>query len=234
MSGVPSFVGRAVMKKLRGLTLLVLVAALSFAVLAVACGDDDAEADNPAPTEAPTQTPVPTRTPTETPATPTATPTPFDGPVNEIRIPRFDVVSEIEEIGMVPGQNQLDVPKNPHATGWYYIYERPGFGGNAVFSAHVDYYPNIKGPFNRLAEMEEGDEVIVQMANGEEYRYEVFSNVRWHVNEIPMGELIDANDKPDDEEWITLITCGGEFVASSPGGPGQYLHRDVVIARRVS
>lgn len=216
------------MKLLRGLALLSVAAGFSLAVLA-ACGGGD----EPSPTPVPTEASTPTATATST-ASPTATPEPFNGAVTQLRIPKFDVASAIEEIGLLP-TNQLDVPHNPHNTGWYYIYDRPGWGGNALFSAHVDYYPNIKGPFNRLDEMVEGDEVIVQMENGVEYTYSVMSNTRYHVDEIPMGDLIDAEEKPEGEEWITLITCGGEFVPNNGvSGPGRYLHRDVVIARRIA
>ena len=39
--------------------------------------------------------------------------------------------------------------------------------------------------------------------------------------------------RPADEEWIVLYTCGGDFVATTEGGAGNYLQRDVVIARLV-
>ncbi|MCL4239807.1 MAG: class F sortase [Dehalococcoidia bacterium] len=163
------------------------------------------------------------------------TPTPFDGPVQRLLIPRFGVDSTVEPIGLVPGANQLDAPKDPLNTGWYEIYDRPGFGGNAVFSAHVDYYPNIKGPFYNLAKAEAGDEILVEMANAQTYTYRVFFKQRYDVASIPMGELIEAPSKPEGAEWITLITCGGRFRALNPdgSGPGEYLDRNVVIAERV-
>lgn len=178
-------------------------------------------------------TDTPTATATDTPtATPTATPTPFDGAVARFKIPRFNVDAAVEAIGLLP-TNEMDVPKDPHKVGWYYVWDKPGWRGNAVFSAHVDYYPNIRGPFYNLKDLNPGDEVIVVMDGGPEYVYKVISKQRYRVDEIPTGELIDAPNKPPDKEWVTLITCGGEFVASRPGGPGEYLHRDVVIAERV-
>lgn len=176
-------------------------------------------------------TPTPTPEVTEVPVEATPTPAPFDGAVTRLKIPRFKVDSAIENIGLL-ANNQLDVPKNPHNTGWYDIYAKPGFRGNALFSAHVDYYPDIRGPFWELAKVEPNDDIVVAMENGLEYRYRVIKRVRYKVEEVPMGELIDAKDKPADVEWITLITCGGEFKPSYPGGPGEYLHRDVVIAER--
>lgn len=162
----------------------------------------------------------------------TATATPFDGHVTRLKIPRFKVDSVVEEIGLKEN-NELDVPHNPHNSGWYTPYSRPGWDGNAVFSAHVDYWPDIRGPFYNLKNAEAGDEIVIQMENGEEYRYRVFRKKRYDVSTIPMGDLIWPKDRPDGKQWVTLITCGGDFVSATPGGPGEYLHRDVVVAERI-
>jgi Sortase domain len=191
---------------------------------------------------------------TETPAadaTATPTPEPYRGAVARLKIPRFDVDSAIEGIG-VTSDGRLDTPHDPLNTGWYEQYDRPGATnpantgwlgyagfktvpakGNAVFSAHVDYWPNIIGPFNKLKNIEKDDEIVVVMEDGREYVYRVIGKERYHVDNIPMGDLIWPKAKPKDEEWITLITCGGAFQASRPGGPGEYLERDVVLAKRV-
>ncbi len=183
----------------------------------------------------PTATPTLALTATESPtASPSPTATPYDGSVMRLKIPRFDVDSAIENIGIL-SNGYLDTPHDPYNTGWYDIYDKPGFGGNAVFAAHVDYYPRIRGPFYDLAKMDAGDQVIIVMEDGREYVYEVISKVRYPENAIPMGAIIDAPDKPEGDEWITLITCGGRFRPNDGvSGPGQYLDRDVVVARRVS
>ncbi len=202
---------------------------------AVQSGNNDpAPTFQATPTNTPTPSPSPTPVPTDvpTPVPPTATSTPFAGTVARMVIPRFDVDSGTEEIGLIEGVNQLDTPHDPLKVGWYYIYDRPGWGGNSVFSAHVDYYPNILGPFNKLAEMAIDDEIHVVMADGSTYKYRVISLNQWPVDTIPMGDLIWPQTKPADVEWITLITCGGEFVPHRPGGPGSYIHRDVVVAER--
>jgi sortase (surface protein transpeptidase) len=219
------------------LAVVVLAAAMLFAF---ACGGDDDDGETASATvptsaaETATSTPTDGATATAT-GTPSPTPTPFAGAVATLEIPRFDVSSSVESLGLIPGSNQLDTPHNPLNTGWYAEYGRPGWGGNSVFSAHVDYYPNIIGPFNKLSQLEAGDKIIVTMEDGTKYTYEVFSNRQFPVDTIPMGELIWPEDlKPADEEWITLITCGGDFRPyNGVSGPGEYLHREVVIAKRV-
>jgi len=182
---------------------------------------------------------TPTRTPTPSPTdapTPTPSPTPFNGAIARFKIPRFNVDAGIETIGVLP-DNTLDSPHNPRNVGWYDLpafgVGKPGFGGNVLFSAHVDYYPNILGPFNKLAKLELDDEVAVVMENGIAYTYRVISRDQYSLAEIRMGEIMAAKARPPDREWITMITCGGEFTPLSPGGPGTYGSRVVVVAERV-
>lgn len=237
-----------------------LAGALAMAVVFSGCGDGAGETVTAAgiehrtatATATATSTPTPTPTPTATP-TPTPTPTPEPAAssggasagssgaftrrdpsvgVSAMRIPRLGVNSGIEYLGLL-SNGSLDAPHNPYNTGWYSIYAPPGEAGNAVFSAHVDYFPNIRGPFNQLASLGGGDIVTVVMSNGAEYRYEVIRNNRYTVYDIPMGYVIWPGDRPQSEQWITMITCGGRFQATSASGAGEYLDRDVVVARRV-
>lgn len=179
----------------------------------------------------PVATSTGTSTVTLVPATAHATATPFAGQVARMRIPSIAVDHPVEEIGIT--NNQLDTPTDANGSiGWYYIYDRPGHGGNAVFSAHKNY--NFQdGPFARLDKVNPGDSIIVEMKDGPEYTYEVIFYHRYDVESIPMGELIDAPQKPPESEWITLITCGGRFHATEESGLGYYLERDVVIAARI-
>ncbi len=232
-------------------------AVVMFAAAACAGGEDRDEAYsfdvvNPTPTVAtPSPEPSPTATPTVVP-----TPTPevavqaasgggASGPVaapaeprrlladvTGFRIPAQGVSASIEYIGIL-GDGTLDSPHNPHAVGWYPMYDAPGEPGNAVFAAHVDYYPNIIGPFNQLAALGAGAEIYISMSDGADYRYQVVRNTRYSVYDIPMGYVIWPGDRPGDDQWITMITCGGEFRATTSYGAGEYLQRDVVVARRV-
>ncbi len=167
-----------------------------------------------------------------------------------MQIPKLKVDAPIEDIGLV-GDNQLDVPHNPHDVGWYHLYDRPGvvnpantgwfdfgvydapgFRGNSLFAAHVDYFPDIVGPFNKLTTLVLGDEVAVTMETGAVYRYRVIKVKQYDANTIDMGALIWPRDKPANVEWITLVTCGGRFQQLEPSGIGEYLDRDVVVAER--
>jgi len=225
--------GRRILR-LRG-TLSLAGAAIGLGLFAtsIACSGGDKEQAQPGPTdtaEPPTATSTATATsiPTATP-TATATPTPFAGPIGSIQIPRFNVNAPIEELA-INSRNELDTPKNTNvAVGWYYIYDRPGWDGNAVFSAHV-YYHSIPAPFQRLAQSTVDDEIKVVMENGATYTYKVISNKRYHRDTIPMGDIIWPPDRPKEKQWITLITCGGELDSTGQ----EYISRDVVVAERIS
>ena len=242
------------MKLLRVLAILSFVAGAAMLVVGFATsgGGPASKADGLPVSVQATPTPVPpTIEPTGEPtAPPTPTPLPEDGEVARLKIPKLKVDSLIESIGLLPS-NQLDTPHDPLNTGWYDIYDKPGrpnetnngwrdFGvyaepgyrGNTVFSAHVDYFPNIRGPFFNLAKLELGDEIVAVMENGTEYRYRVIRRERYEEATIPMGDLIWPKNKPVDQEWVTLITCGGRFVKTDASGIGKYLDRDVVVAER--
>lgn len=218
--------------------IFVFVAGLTLLLVGAATNRNEPE---PAVSAAPFDfrfTPLPTQNPTSTAAgtpeaspSPTPTSTPFSGPIARMKIAAIGADHPVEEIGIT--NNQLDTPTDANGSiGWYYIYDRPGHGGNAVFSAHKNY--NFQdGPFARLDKVNPGDSIIIEMKHGPEYAYEVIFYQRYDVESIPMGELIEAPQKPPGSEWITLITCGGRFQATEESGLGHYLERDVVIAARI-
>jgi len=197
----------------------------------LACSGDDSDDPTPGATQAPTDVPA-----TSTPE-PTATPAPYNGPVVRFMIPEFGVDTPVEVLGVTP-DNYLDTPANPLNTGWYGngLSDVPGWNGNAVFSAHYNQLLGGQwhdGPFKRLKDMQEGDEIVVVMGDGTVYRYAVVRYQRYEEATFPTGDLLDGAGKPADEEWITLITCGGRTGVLDANGVGDFLDRDVVIARKV-
>jgi len=236
---------------LRNTALLTFVAGLSLLVFGLVSYFTEAPAAEPeepprvfdyVPTATPTARATATVTVTATATVPAVpTPTPFAGPVARLKIPRFDVDAAIESIG-VDASNRMEVPADyrnvgwydPAETGWTAIPSIPGWAGNSVFSAHVDWYPSMRGPFYDLDQVEQGDLIIIVMEDGTEYTYEAVRLTRYTATTMPTGDIIWPTDKPEGEEWVTLITCGGTLVRDYPGGPGHYEQRDVVVARRVT
>ncbi len=224
------------------LAALVGVAGLALIVVSAACGGDDkaksssssnATGAAAAAEDSPTATPSPR--PTQVP-TPTPTPMPFDGEVARMKIPSLGVDYPIEKLAL-KANNEMDTPHDTTGKiGWYYIYDKPGFHGNAFFSAHVNY--NGKdGPFAKLAKSVVGDEIDVQMADGPAYTYKIIRKQRYDVATIDMGALLTPKEKPEGAEWITLMTCScdaGRVVYFPNSIYGKCLDRDVVVAQRVT
>lgn len=221
------------MKRIGLLSFAGAIIGVAMLTAGIACsgGDKKAQADitvAATDTATATSTTVPTAAATPTPS-PTATPTPFNGRVARMQIPKLKVDAPIEELA-INSRNELETPKAENTNvGWYHIYDKPGFGGNALFSAHV-YYHSIPAPFQKLASSVPGDEIVVVMENGIQYKYKVVSNKRYNRDTIPMGDIIWPANRPKEAEWITMITCGGQLDSTGQ----EYVDRDVIVAERVS
>ncbi|MEX0782239.1 MAG: class F sortase [Dehalococcoidia bacterium] len=225
------------MRTVRAFSIGSLLGGLVLLGAGIACsgGDDDDDEVQETETATSTATATVTNTPTSTPS---PTPTPFNGKVARMTIPELGVDHPIEEVGIKQPENELDTPKDATgAIGWYYIYDKPGFGKNSLYSAHVNYNGR-NGPFAKLNNVvPESTQITVQMADGPTYTYLVFSKVRYTIYDIPMGDLISQPAKPPGEEWITLITCScapGRVLDPDGDGFGECLDRDVVTAKRIS
>lgn len=128
----------------------------------------------------------------------------------------------------IDANNAMEAPDSPYEVAWYDFSARPGQKGNAVFSAHVDWYPNIMGAFWGLRNLEKGDVIRVVLADGSEYRYRVTENYLVNADNAPVAEILGATAG----ETITLITCDGTFVRDE-NGYGSYLARRIVRAERI-
>lgn len=169
---------------------------------------------------------VTTLTPTPLPSTPTPTPTPppSDAPIARIVIEKIGVNAPVSVKG-IDRNGVMQDPNGPWDVAWYDFSAKPGWGGNAVFSGHVDYVNVGPAVFWGLQRLTEGDIVKVRLTDGTEYEYRVISNVRYSAYNAPVGEIIGSTEK----ESVTLITCGGTWDARAR----EYSHRVVVRAERV-
>jgi LPXTG-site transpeptidase (sortase) family protein len=108
----------------------------------------------------------------------------------------------------------------------------PGRGGNTVLSGHVDsgkkpckngtVPPPCQAVFWDVRAMRVGDEIELHLG-GQTFRYRVTGSQAVHAVSGPWDQIVSSTA----QETLTLITCGGEFVA------GEYTHRTVVTATRV-
>jgi sortase (surface protein transpeptidase) len=147
-----------------------------------------------------------------------------------ISAPRLGLDNYIEVVHIVNNEMQTPVDAS-YAVGWYPEYLAPGSPGNSIFSAH-ETWNHFQGPFYGMHNAQPGDDVYVDMTDGQRLHYRVFSFNRYPVASMPMAEIIWPSNRPANEEWLTLLTCGGRIVYDHTGF-GEYLDRDVVVAKRV-
>lgn len=165
-------------------------------------------------------TPPPVLIPTPTPELPP----PSDAPIDRLLISSIGVDAPVVVKSIDPN-GVMESPSNAWDVAWYDFSARPGFGGNAVFSGHVDYHDVGPAVFWDLRDLKMGDEVQVRLADGTLYRYGVTALNSFEASAAPLAEIVGATPN----QVITLITCGGTFDSSIR----QYSHRVVVRADRL-
>jgi hypothetical protein len=188
-----------------------MLAGAAVAVLA-ACGGA------PPGTAAPAAAPA---APVESVPPPTATsPT---TPV-QLDVPAIGVhAGPLLDLGIDPA-GALEVPPDAVTAGWFTLAPTPGSPGPAVIAGHVDY-EGVPGVFQRLGELEPGDEVTVTRADGSAAVFSTYLVERYAKVRFPTERVYGNTAGPE----LRLITCGGAF----DSGTGHYQDNVVAYARLV-
>jgi LPXTG-site transpeptidase (sortase) family protein len=156
-------------------------------------------------------------------ATPVLTPV-SNAPLDRLVIPKIGVDAPVVTLS-VDDQGIMQSPKTAFEVGWYDFSARPGTGGNAVFSGHVDFASVGAAVFWYLRELGPGDLVEVRLADGTAYQYVVVSSTSYTGNDAPIADIVG----PTGKDTVTIITCTGTFNREVH----QYSHRLVVRAERL-
>ena len=140
-------------------------------------------------------------------------------------IEKADVDAQIEAQPIEDGR-MLD-PSGPYVIAWYEDTGSLGEPTNLVFAGHLDYYDVGPAVFANLATLTEGDEIQIRGEDEQSYTFAVEWGRNYTVDELGPDAIREILARTD-EEYITLITCGGEFDFNV----GQYLERYVIRAHR--
>jgi len=143
-------------------------------------------------------------------------------------IDSLDVNADVVRLGLTPDKVP-QVPDTGAKVAWYGFTARPGEGGNAVMAGHVRWAGD-PGAFAELDKLTKGDEISLQWDDGRSSVYEVVRSFEVNPKEPDALQVL----APTADDTLTLITCGGTFVADSdsPLG-GDFTQRMVVRARLV-
>lgn len=159
--------------------------------------------------------------PADAPLPEIATSGPWGVPPVKLTIPALGVEAAVEPVGEAE-DGAMATPTHPDDVAWWQLGPGMGVPGNVVFAAHVNWDNRLR-PFGLLHRLQEGDaiQVIDEQGRGFEYRVESSEWVR--AEGAPLEEIFAQPDVP----VITLITCGGEYIAARR----EYLDRLIVKAR---
>ncbi len=138
------------------------------------------------------------------------TPTPvnqrFEAAASRIRIERIGVDASIVTMGLLP-DGTMESPAKPELVAWYGFTTKPGMGGNAVLSGHLDYRNYGPAVFANIKKLVAGDVIEIVLADGTVIKYEVTALKQYPVELVPMREVLAQTS----DDSLTLITCGGAF-----------------------
>lgn len=172
---------------------------------------------------------APVSAPTTTPPVELATTTesadevglPLSAP-RTLRIPAIDVETSFEgPLGLNYDQT-VQVPDSYEEVGWYKFGPTPGEIGPAVVLGHVDSY---EGPavFYSLGQLEPGDEISIDRADGTTVVFEVEYLERHEQSGFPTEQVYGDLDYAG----LRVITCSGTYDRSVL----RYSHNLIVFAR---
>jgi LPXTG-site transpeptidase (sortase) family protein len=203
---------------------IAVVGLIASAVVVVLALENDENAP-PVAAVLPTQsisTPSPTPVPEPTPTVePTVAP---EIPIARLVIPSIGVNAEVVIKG-VTADGVMEDPKGPWEVAWYNFSALPNRVGNVVMAGHLDYVNVGAAVFYKLGSLKEGDEVVINLVNGETATYKVTTVASYNASTAPVQEIVG----PTPVETVTLITCGGAFNRATR----EYDSRVIVRAERV-
>jgi LPXTG-site transpeptidase (sortase) family protein len=128
-------------------------------------------------------------------------------PPTRVRIPAIDLVTPpLEQLGRMPADKSIALPKDPLRAGWFKDGPRPGQPGPAVIIGHVDM-AHAPAVFFRLREMQAGEDVYVDRADGSTEKFTVTAVRQVAKTDFPTQDVY----APDLQSSLRLITCGGQF-----------------------
>lgn len=138
-------------------------------------------------------------------------------------IPAIGVDSVLQHLGQTP-EGALEVPSGDryNDAAWYRYSPTPGSLGPAVLLGHVDSAAEGPSVFYRLGELERGDRISVERADGSIARFVVDEVRRYPKDDFPT-DLVYGDI---DHAGLRILTCGGAFDDAA----GHYLDNIVVFA----
>jgi sortase (surface protein transpeptidase) len=134
-----------------------------------------------------------------------------------LRIPAIEVDTGLMQLGLERNKS-IEVPDDLSVAGWWEGGPRPGQVGPAVILGHVSR--SAPAVFSRLRTLQQGDEILVDRADGTMARFVVTGQGNYRKTAFPSDLVYYPTFEPE----LRLVTCGGL------DGAGNYTENVVVFA----
>lgn len=122
-----------------------------------------------------------------------------------VRMPSVGIATGTVPVG-TEDDGSLEVPADPHVSGWWAGGAAPGERGAAVIVGHVDSHEG-PGAFFRLGELAPADRVTVEREDGTSVAFRVDRIERHPKEDFPTDAVYGQTEQPT----LRLITCSGTF-----------------------
>jgi sortase (surface protein transpeptidase) len=152
---------------------------------------------------------------------PTLAPTPTIAPPRQLIVPKLNLTTDIEYVGLDDNQ-RMDVPQDWNQVAWYQLGPKPGEQGSAVIAGHLDS-PTGPSVFYHLNQLEPGDLIHTIDTLGQEHQFIVFDKATYSDANFPISLVFSQADA----RRLNLITCSGQFDKQTQN----YSNRLVVFTR---
>ena len=130
-----------------------------------------------------------------------------------VRIQAVGIDAPVVPVG-VARDGAMRIPRDARRVGWYRFGPRPGGGaGSVVLAAHVDSRTQGLGAFYPLRGAVPGDRITVFTDGRSRSTYRVVAREFFRKRALPLEDLF----RRDGREVLTLITCGGRYLADAGG-----------------
>lgn len=138
-----------------------------------------------------------------------------------LTVPAVGLEVDLDAVG-VSADGQMEIPDDGDRAGWYRHGPAPDDdGGSVVVAAHIDTKQG-PGAFRALTGVSEGDQVLVELADGRSVAYRIVGGEQVAKRDLP----VDALFRRDGDPVLRLVTCSGDW---SPAA-GSYTANLVISA----
>jgi LPXTG-site transpeptidase (sortase) family protein len=128
-------------------------------------------------------------------------------PPVRVRVPAAGMDAPLDQVGVAP-DGQMEIPDDAARGGWYKFGPAPGSEqGSAVLAGHVDDRFGRAGSFLLLTQAQEGDEVLIDHADGSRTTYRITTRQTVAKAELAVQDLFRRDGEPN----LVLVTCTGDW-----------------------